>query len=120
MTHTKPTLRVDKWLWYARFFKTRSLASKVVSSGHVRVNSNRVTKPAHSVEIGNVLTFPQGNQIRVVEIVELGSRRGPAAEAQGLYCDHTPPTPAKDEGKTRIGARPTKKQRRDLDRLREG
>ncbi|MCG7574316.1 RNA-binding S4 domain-containing protein [Phaeobacter sp. CNT1-3] len=113
--------RLDKWLWHARFYKTRGLASKMVSAGHVRVNSDKVSKPAHSVKPGDVLTFPQGNQIRVVRIEGIGDRRGPAPEAQTLYTDLTEPKESvprspKFEGK----GRPTKRDRRmiDLDRQR--
>ena len=82
-------LRIDKWLWQARFFKTRSLAAKQVGSGHVRLNGNRVLKPAQAVAPGDVLTFPQGRIVRVVRIEKLGERRGPAPEAQTLYFDMT-------------------------------
>lgn len=109
-------LRIDKWLWQARFFKTRSLAAKQVSGGHVRLNGNRVQKPAQAVVPGDVLTFPQGRIVRVVCIEALGTRRGPAPEAQTLYKDLTekqekpPPNPG-FEGK----GRPTKKDRRAID-----
>jgi len=83
-------LRLDKWLWQARFFKTRSLAAKTVAAGQVRVNAERVSKPAAGVGPGDVLTFPQGRRIRVVRIVALAARRGPAPEAQALYDDLTP------------------------------
>lgn len=111
-----PRLRIDKWLWHARFFKTRSLAAKQVSSGHVRVNGVKSLKPAQQVGAGDVLTFAQGNVIRVVEIVAIGERRGPAPEAQQLYLDKTekrekPPANPRYEGK----GRPDKKERRDLD-----
>jgi len=123
MTGPLPKLRLDKWLWQARFFKTRSLAAKQVSGGHVRVNGTRAGKPAHSVSPGDVLTFVQAREIRVVEIAALGERRGPAPEAQALYIDRTekPQTPEKPqshnprfEGK----GRPDKRQRRDQDRIR--
>ncbi len=109
-------LRIDKWLWQARFFKTRSLSAKQVSGGHVRVNGNRVLKPAQAVGPGDVLTFPQGCVVRVVRIEALGERRGPAPEAQTLYTDLTekrdaPPKNPGFEGK----GRPTKKDRRALD-----
>ncbi len=109
-------LRIDKWLWQARFFKTRSLAAKQVSGGHVRLNGNRVQKPAQSVAPGDVLTFPQGRSVRVVRVEKLGERRGPAPEAQTLYHDltekqDTPPRNSGFEGK----GRPTKKDRRALD-----
>ncbi|MEX0969880.1 MAG: RNA-binding S4 domain-containing protein [Paracoccaceae bacterium] len=110
------TLRLDKWLWHARFFKTRTLAAKFVSTGGVRLNSNRVDKPAIQVKPGDGLSFALGMQVRVVRIIALGTRRGPAPEAQALYDDLTPelPEPAK-----RVGARPTKKQRRDMDAFRD-
>lgn len=78
-------MRLDKWLWHARFFKTRALSTKLVSSGKVRVNARRVSKPATSVGPGDVLTFPQAGLIRVVRVIAIGDRRGPAQEAQQLY-----------------------------------
>ena len=111
--------RLDKWLWYARFFKTRGLAAKQVSGGHVRVNSDKVAKPAHSVGPGDVLTFAQARQIRVVKILDVGTRRGPASEAQALYDDLTPPPePDAPPAPPRVGARPTKRDRRVMDALR--
>lgn len=115
MTDPRQTIRIDKWLWFARFFKTRGTAAKLVAGGHVRVNSEKVAKPAHAVGEGDTLTFPQGNRIRVVRLVSTGLRRGPAPEAQALYEDLTPeqkivPPPVKTEGK----GRPTKKDRRDM------
>ncbi|RME14538.1 MAG: RNA-binding S4 domain-containing protein [Alphaproteobacteria bacterium] len=86
-------MRADKWLWHARFFKTRGLAAKVVSGGHLRVNAEKVHKPAHSVGPGDVLTFVQARRVRVVRILALSERRGPAAEARALYEDLTPPAP---------------------------
>ena len=113
-------LRLDKWLWQARFFKTRGLSAKLVSGGHVRVNSEKVSKPAHGVGPGDVLTFPQARRVRVVRIKALGERRGPAPEAQALYEDLAPveetprenvPKSPRFEGK----GRPTKRDRRKLD-----
>ena len=80
-------LRLDKWLWQARFFKSRSLAAEVIEAGSVRVNGVRVSRPGRDVAEGDTLTFPQGHRIRVVRILALGLRRGPATEAQGLYID---------------------------------
>jgi len=116
---SEPKIRLDKWLWHARFFKTRTLAAKVVSGGHVRVNANKVSKPSTAVVAGTVLTFPQGNQIRVIKIVDLGTRRGPASEAHTLYEDLSPPEEKIPQEQTpRGGARPTKKDRRSLDLIR--
>ena len=80
-------LRLDKWLWQARFFKTRALATQLVGKGRLRINQTIVTKAHHRVRPGDVLTFPQGRVVRVVRVVELGVRRGPASEAQALYED---------------------------------
>jgi len=111
--------RVDKWLWHARFFKTRGLASKMVSGGHVRVNGNRIAKPSVMVGAGDTLTFPQARQIKVIRIEAIGVRRGPAPEAQTLYEDLTPPREIipKTAEIERKG-RPTKKDRRTARLLR--
>ena len=85
-----PGLRLDKWLWQARFCKSRSLAASLIEAGSVRVNGIRVSRPGRDVAAGDVLTFPQGGRIRVVRILALGLRRGPATEAQGLYLDLEP------------------------------
>lgn len=79
--------RLDKWLWQARFFKTRALAARVVALGQVRVNGQRTDKPHRAVGPGDVLTFPQGDAVRVVRIEGLPDRRGPATEARLLYAD---------------------------------
>jgi ribosome-associated heat shock protein Hsp15 len=84
---TEGAIRLDKWLWQARFLKSRSLAAALVSEGRVRVNGERAAKPARTIVPGDVLTFPQGGHIRVVRVVATGERRGPAAEAQSLYDD---------------------------------
>lgn len=117
-------LRLDKWLWYARFFKSRSLAARQCTAGKVRVNRRPVDKAHQLVRPGDVLTFPQGGSVRVVRVVALGDRRGPAREAQTLYDDLDPPVrvpqgesvalgPRRDPG----SGRPTKSQRRATDRL---
>jgi ribosome-associated heat shock protein Hsp15 len=80
-------LRLDKWLWQARFFKTRAIAASLVAGGHVRVNGTPVSRPGRDISTGDVLTFPQGSRIRVIRILALGLRRGPATEAQDLYTD---------------------------------
>jgi ribosome-associated heat shock protein Hsp15 len=80
-------LRLDKWLWQARFFKTRALAAMLAARRKIRVNSAVVSKPHHRVRPGDVLTFPQAQTVRIVRVVALGSRRGPASEAQSLYED---------------------------------
>ena len=118
MSEPRPTIRVDKWLWFARFFKTRGLAAKLVSGGHLRVNSNRVAKPSFSVGPDDVLTFTQGERVRVVKLIGIGTRRGPAPEAQALYEDLSPPPIKRDDiAQPRVGPRPTKKERRDATKL---
>ena len=120
MTVPRPTIRLDKWLWQARFFKSRSIAASVVSGGKVRVDSQPVSKPARAVGPGDVLTFVQANDTKVVRIVACGERRGPAPEAQALYEDLTPaprerPSAAKGANpRYEKGGRPTKKDRRDM------
>lgn len=113
-------LRLDKWLWYARFFKSRARAATAVADGHVRVNAQRVTKRSTQIAAGDVLTFHQANDLRIVRVEALGVRRGPAPEAQALYTDMSPvprssredaPSNPKFEGK----GRPTKRDRRTLD-----
>ena len=79
--------RLDKWLWQARFFKSRSLAQHAVNGG-LRLNGIRVSKPAATVRPGDVLTFVQAGRVRVIEVIAIGERRGPAAEAQSLWRDH--------------------------------
>jgi len=120
------TLRLDKWLWYARFCKTRSLATAMCRAGQVRVNKVPVRKSNQSVRAGDVLTFAQGPRIRVIRITALATRRGPAPEAAALYDDISPPMPPRQVRPSAVGVRepgagrPTKRERRALDRLRDG
>lgn len=83
----RATLRLDKWLWHARFFRTRTLASERVARGKVRVNGKITRKPAASVGVGDVLTFVQGREVRVVRVAGLPERRGPVTEAIKAYED---------------------------------
>jgi ribosome-associated heat shock protein Hsp15 len=87
-------MRLDKWLWQARFFKTRSLATAEVAAGHVRLNGVKMTKPAHAVGTGDTLTFAQGGRVRLIRVLGLGLRRGPSTEAVALYLDLDDPRPA--------------------------
>ena len=115
--------RLDKWLWFARVTKTRTLAQKLVEAGNVRLDGNRITQPAHKLSIGNVLTITYAERLRVLKVRGTGLRRGPAPEAQTLYDDLTPALPKTDgllrpapAGLRLPGAgRPTKKQRRETD-----
>ncbi|MFZ5930415.1 MAG: RNA-binding S4 domain-containing protein [Pseudomonadota bacterium] len=81
------SLRVDKWLWHSRFFKSRSAAARFVASGKVRVNRRPISKTAHALKEGDVLTFVQNDAVIVVQVRALGERRGPPAEAKSLYQD---------------------------------
>ncbi len=116
-------LRVDKWLWYARFFKTRTLAARVCNGGHLRAGGAVVSKAHSKLKVGDVLTFSQGRHIRVIKVLALATRRGPAAEARELYEDLKPPEAANrlprssTRGREPGAGRPTKKDRRALDRL---
>jgi ribosome-associated heat shock protein Hsp15 len=119
------TLRLDKWLWHARFARTRSLAAKLVAEARFRINGNPTEKAHHAVRPGDVLTFALGPHIRVIKVLALGLRRGPAPEARLLYDDLEPPQPKSAEAKEppvalrEEGAgRPTKRERRLTDRLR--
>ncbi|MFL4470663.1 RNA-binding S4 domain-containing protein [Tateyamaria armeniaca] len=125
MADAPDKLRLDKWLWFARFFKTRSLSAARVAAGDVRVNGARVTKPATTVASGDVLTFAIGDHVRIIEIVAIGTRRGPAPEAQALYNDMSPEpapreTPVSQNPRFEGKGRPTKRDRRqgDLSRAR--
>ena len=77
-------VRLDKWLWAARFFKTRALASEAISGGHVHLNGNRV-KPARAVNVGDLLSIRKGEIEFQIEVLALSTRRGPAREAVALY-----------------------------------
>ncbi len=119
------SLRLDKWLWHARFARTRSLAAKLVAEGRFRINGNPTEKAHHAVRPGDVLTFPLGSHIRVIKVLALGLRRGPAPEARLLYDDLDPPQPNPPVPKEQPVAvredgagRPTKRERRQTDRLR--
>jgi ribosome-associated heat shock protein Hsp15 len=113
----KDTIRLDKWLWQARFFKSRSLAAGIISAGKVRVDGTPVSKPARSVGPGNTLTFVKETDTKVIRIVACGARRGPAPEAQLLYEDQSP-EPVKNKHSKNPSfdgkGRPTKRDRRNM------
>jgi len=123
------TLRLDKWLWYARFFKTRTQATKLIQCGKLRLNGDIITKPHRAASVGSILTFPKAKNIRVIKIVKLGQRRGPASEATSLYEDLSPKiNETKKEEQLKVvnfeireigTGRPTKKQRRETERLKD-
>ncbi len=113
-------LRIDKWLWFARVTKSRTLAQKLAASGKLRVNSERISSAAHGVRPDDVLTIPLERRLLVLRIVALGNRRGPASEAQTLYEDLSPPPPPRTIRPAPVGARepgsgrPTKRERRRI------
>ena len=121
--------RLDKWLWYARFFKTRTQATRLIQSGKLRINGDITNKPHRIAIIGMVLTFSQAKHVRLIRILEIGQRRGPAREAIALYEDLSPiiSEPSEqdknkdvDFERREIGTgRPTKKQRRETERLKD-
>ena len=79
--------RLDKWLWFARFVKSRTLAAKLVSDGFVRVNGQRAETPAKAIAVGDILTVAVARTTAVVRVEALGTRRGPAPEARQLYSE---------------------------------
>ena len=87
MPEAARAIRLDKWLWQARFCKSRALAARLIADGAVRVNAVRVTKPATTVRVGDGLSFAQGGVVRAIRVLALGTRRGPAPEARLLYAD---------------------------------
>lgn len=121
-------MRIDKWLWAARFFKTRTLAAGAVDGGRVHVNGQRV-KPAKDIEPGDELAITIGELRWTISIRALAARRGPAAEARALY-EETPASIAARQAQVEqrrlaasplheLGGRPTKRHRREIDKLRQ-
>src|SRR5690554_1297907 len=82
--------RLDKWLWYARVTKSRTLAASLIEGGKVRVNRTRTDKPSHQVRAGDVITATVHRNVRVLKVLAPGTRRGPATEARSLYEELTP------------------------------
>lgn len=119
-------IRIDKWLWAARFFKTRSLASDAVECGKVLLNEARV-KPAKSVALGDMLSIRLGPYQFVVELLQLSDRRGGAPQAQKMYSETAASRMRREvvaielkASATTLTGRPTKKDRRDLDKIKTG
>jgi ribosome-associated heat shock protein Hsp15 len=124
MTKTEDnTLRLDKWLWAARFFKTRALAAEAVAGGKVKLNGERV-KAAKAIRPGDALNIHIGPYEYVVRVLALSARRGPAVQAALLYEESAPSKAARKELTTRLAAerrlvtppkgRPSKKERRQI------
>jgi ribosome-associated heat shock protein Hsp15 len=116
-------IRVDRWLWAARMFKTRSLAADACDGGKVDVNE-QTAKPAKLLRPGDVLRVTRAEDRRVLRVVAISDRRGPAPVARTLYEDLTPPAPPRERRVRPVyrapgAGRPTKRERRLLDRLRD-
>ena len=117
-------MRLDKWLWFARVVKTRSLAQALVKAGQVRVNREKAGSPSRTVVPGDVLTITLPTRIRILKVAAIGERRGPAPEAATLYEDLTPPAPPREKVARQAvredgAGRPTKKDRREMERMRD-
>lgn len=117
--------RVDRWLWAVRLTKTRSDAAAACRGGHVRVN-DKPAKPATSVTPGDEVRARVGDTTRIVEVVRVIQKRVGAADAVGCFIDRTPPPPPPTEApapvarRERGAGRPTKRERRVLDKFRTG
>jgi ribosome-associated heat shock protein Hsp15 len=92
------TRRIDQWLWFARLAKTRTRAASLVAQGAVRINRARIAKPSHPVCPGDKLVFTLGDRVRVLTVLAVGKRRGPAAEAAALYDELPPASPSNSPG----------------------
>ncbi|SDR31299.1 RNA-binding S4 domain-containing protein [Pseudovibrio sp. Tun.PSC04-5.I4] len=117
------TVRIDKWLWYARITKSRTLAKKLAVSGHIRLNQEKIPAAKQIVKPGDILSITMPRRLLILKVLQIGTRRGPAPEAQTLYEDMSPPPPPKEEvaqvPRREAGAgRPTKKERRQIARIR--
>jgi ribosome-associated heat shock protein Hsp15 len=116
--------RIDKWLWHARVVRTRSAAAELVTSGLVRLNRERITAPSRLVRADDVITVALDRQVRILKVAGFAERRGDAEAGRVLYADLTPlPPPADDSPKVAArepgSGRPTKRERRAIDRLQE-
>jgi ribosome-associated heat shock protein Hsp15 len=119
--------RLDKWLWFARIVKSRTLSASLVAGGKIRVNRERVLKPSHAVKPGDVITSSAQKTVRIFKVKDPGIRRGPASEAETLYEELTPATPPPSPGgvvssrphgcRDAGTGRPTKRDRRQTDLL---
>jgi len=118
--------RLDRWLWFARIVKTRTLAARLVSAGKIRLNRERVTRPSRLVREGDVITASIHERVRILKVRQPGQRRGPAVEAQMLYDDISPPAPPRTKRLNFVTAtalrdkgsgRPTKRDRRRIKAL---
>ena len=114
--------RIDKWLWFARVVKTRTLAQKLVTAGNVRINREKQDTASQPVRVGDTLTISLPSGVRVLRVLAPGARRGPSAEARALFEDLSlPPAPSASDAARAPGAgRPTKRDRRAIAALKHG
>jgi len=103
--------RIDKWLFFARIVKSRSLSAKLVALGRVRINRDTAAQPADPVRVGDVLTVNLDRRVAVLRVVELGGRRGPALEAQTLYEELSPQVQTEGRVSPLDGAEPLRRAR---------
>ncbi len=114
------TVRIDRWLSAARIFKSRTQAAEGCTGGHVRLNG-QTAKPHHALRVGDALEVRRGERLRVLEVLALADKRLAAPAARELYLDHSPPPPPREKPlvqRERGAGRPTKRERRQLGRLR--
>ncbi len=113
--------RIDKWLWHARVVRTRSAAAALTASGHVRLNSQRIDAASRSVRAGDVVTVALDRTVRVLKVLQFAERRGDAEAGRLLYDDLSPPRatsqPGQPGGREPGAGRPSKRDRRAIDRL---
>ena len=112
--------RVDKWLFFTRITKSRSLAQRLVADGKVRVNSEKLETASSQVRVGDVLTIAKDRRILVLKVLAPGTRRGPAPEAQTLYEDLSPPPPPREAKTPAPEHRPEGRDREAIRRLKRG
>jgi ribosome-associated heat shock protein Hsp15 len=114
--------RIDKWLWFARVVKTRTLAQKLVTTGNVRINREKQDTASQPVRVGDTLTISLPSGVRVLRVLAPGARRGPSAEARALFEDLSPPPApsASDAARAPGAGRPTKRDRRAIAALKRG
>ena len=127
MSDALDSLRLDKWLWAARFYKTRSLATAAISGGHVHLNTERV-KPAKTVKVGDIVRVRKGSWEAVIIVDAISAKRGSATIAQALYTESEASVTNREQSRARIRAesagavmdhKPNKQERRELVRIKQ-